>query len=100
MFYTYAHEAVPGLELLRLVNAIVDETEAGGFSAAEGGAEAEEEDAGRVLDLEELGDLRGAVGLGHVGAVGVDDVHDTLPAGQQGVAHELAQADVDDVGHG
>jgi hypothetical protein len=47
----YPDQPVLGLELLGGLEAVVDEAEAGGLAASEVGAELEDEDAVRVLDI-------------------------------------------------
>ena len=75
MQVTYTDEAVLGLELLGRLQVVVDQSEAGGLSASESGAETEDED-NLLVDLVHLGELLAELILGDVGAGRVDDIHD------------------------
>jgi len=70
-----AHKPVAGLVLLEVLDAVVDETEARGASAAEHGLEAVDDDSVHV-SLVELGDVLAELLLGDGLASGVDDIHD------------------------
>merc|ERR1719277_2122951 len=67
-----ALQAVLRLELLHLVEVVVDEAEAGAPPSAEGGLEAEQLDALRVVHLVHGRELGCEVLLGHVRHTGVD----------------------------
>lgn len=75
--YTYASEAVLGLELLSGIQAVINQSKASGPSTTELGTEAEAEDH-FLIDLVHLGKLVADLILGEVSDSGVDDIHDLV----------------------
>lgn len=70
---TVTDKAVVGLEFLQSVVGVVDQSEAGGLSATELGAESEDRDLA-LVGLVELSKLRAKLILGDVGSVGVENI--------------------------
>ena len=70
---TDTDESVVGLELLQGLLGVVDEGKAGRLATTELGAETEDGDL-VLVGLVKLGELVTELILGHVGAVGVEDV--------------------------
>jgi hypothetical protein len=70
---TVTDEAVVGLEFLQSVVGFVDQSEAGGLSATELGAEPEDGDLA-LVGLVELSKLRAKLILGDIGSVGVENI--------------------------
>ena len=91
---TYADQAVPGLEALLGSLVVVDEGETSATASTKVCPETKGNDAGGV-GLVDARKLFGEVGLGDVGAVGVENVDDELTACQQPVRDELARPDRD-----
>merc|ERR1740121_3087237 len=86
-------QAVFGLKLFHLVQALVDEAKARAAATPECCFEAKQLDALHIVDLVHGFQLLGQILLGHIGHAWVDDVQHELLASQQRVRLELTGAD-------
>lgn len=86
---TDADQAVVRLELLQGLVGVVDEGEASALATTVLSAETEDGDL-VLVGLVQLGELLAELVLGDISTIGVEDVHDHLLSGEQGVADELA----------
>ena len=88
---TVSNKTVAGLELLKSINGVVDETETSGLATTVLGLQTENRDS-VLLRVVDAGELLTEVILRDVSTVGVQDVNDKLASSKKRVSNELSSA--------